>query len=306
MATAIFEVDRLSFGAKALRWAQQFEQFCYLQSNDYTDDYSSIEALLAVSASDEFKATNNKVFHDLEQFRAKYPNQWVLGFFSYDLKNELENLSTTFSNPLDFPSAYFFLPTSVIQFIGTTVEIEASAPEQIYQSILNLDLDKASDESKMPYVQVKNRMSKDEYFNTFEKMMSHIKRGDIYEVNLCQEFYAENTIIDPILTYERLNEVSPTPFSAFFKIKDKYIICASPERFLAKRGRTLISQPIKGTAPRGKSMLEDEEIKTGLKNNPKEIAENIMIVDLVRNDMTQSAEAATVTAEKILEVQSFK
>ncbi len=306
MATAIFEVDRLSFGAKALRWAQQFEQFCYLQSNDYTDDYSSIEALLAVSASDEFKATNNKVFHDLEQFRAKYPNQWVLGFFSYDLKNELENLSTTFSNPLDFPSAYFFVPTTVIKFIGTTVEIEASAPEQIYQSILNLDLDKASDESKMPYVQVKNRMSKDEYFNTFEKMMSHIKRGDIYEVNLCQEFYAENTIIDPILTYERLNEVSPTPFSAFFKIKDKYIICASPERFLAKRGRTLISQPIKGTAPRGKSMLEDEEIKTGLKNNPKEIAENIMIVDLVRNDMTQSAEAATVTAEKILEVQSFK
>ncbi len=306
MATAIFEVDRLPFVAKALQWAQQFEQFCHLQSNEYTDEYSSIEALLAVGASDEFKATDHKVFNDLEQFRAKYPNQWVLGFFSYDLKNELENLHTTFPDPLNFPNAYFFVPKTIIRFIGETVEIEATEPAQIHQSILNTVLDTRSDKGKMAQVEVKNRMSKDEYLNTFEKMMLHIKRGDIYEVNLCQEFYAENTVIDPILTYERLNKVSPTPFSTFFKLKDKYIISASPERFLAKRGSTLISQPIKGTAPRGKSLMEDEQIKTELKNNPKEIAENIMIVDLVRNDMTQSAEPATVTAEKLLEVQTFK
>src|SRR5690606_12951633 len=144
------------------------------------------------------------------------------------------------------------------------------------------------------------------YFDAFEHMISHIRRGDIYEVNLCQEFFAENAVINPFDVYQKLNTISPTPFSTFFKLNDKFILSASPERFLAKRENTLISQPIKGTAPRGKSIKEDQENIEQLRNNPKEIAENVMIVDLVRNDMTRSALPGTVAAERKLEVHSFK
>lgn len=306
MAKAIFEVDRFEFDAKALQWAQQFEQVCYLQSNGYTDEYHSIESLLAVDALDEFQATTHQTFQKVEQFRAKYPNKWVLGFFGYDLKNEIEKLHTSFPNHLDFPDAYFFVPKTIIKFLGTSVEIESAHPTQIFQAIETLVLEKKSYSTEAHTIQVKKRMSKEMYFKTFEKMMSHIKRGDIYEVNLCQEFYAENTRLNPIATYKRLNEISPTPFSTFFKLNDKYIISASPERFLAKKEQTLISQPIKGTAPRGKHKEEDEDIKNKLQNNPKEIAENVMIVDLVRNDMTQSAEPGSVVAYKKLEVHTFK
>jgi para-aminobenzoate synthetase component 1 len=149
-------------------------------------------------------------------------------------------------------------------------------------------------------------MSKPEYLEAFSKLKTHIQRGDIYEVNLCQEFYAEGATIDPLLTYRELNRVSPTPFSTFFKIRDRYILSASPERFLAKRGETLVSQPIKGTAPRGRSPEEDSRIIKELRNNPKEIAENVMIVDLVRNDMTRSAKPGTVAAENKLEVKSYQ
>src|SRR6185312_15118093 len=95
--------------------------------------------------------------------------------------------------------------------------------------------------------------------------------------------------IDPLAVFKKLNKISPNPFSAFLKWNNNYILCASPERFLAKRGNKLISQPIKGTAKRGDSAAEDRLIKEQLRNHAKELQENVMIVDLVRNDLTRSA-----------------
>lgn len=306
MAKAIFEISRPAFEAKALEWAQQYNQVCYLQSNGYTDEYSTLDAFLAVEAAEEFCAVDEYAFEQIEQFKTKHPKRWMLGFFSYDLKNEMEELRTSFPNPLDFPNLYFFVPKTTLKFSGSVVEIEGNAPQQIFQSINDFSQQEESLINPPDVIQVKKRMSKEKYLDSFEKMIAHIKRGDIYEVNLCQEFYDENVLINPLATYRALNKISPTPFSSFFKLYDKFILCASPERFLAKRGKTLVSQPIKGTAPRGKTKEEDDRIKTILKNNPKEIAENVMIVDLVRNDMTRSSQAATVQANKKLEIQSFK
>ena len=306
MAKAIFEVDRLRFEAKALQWAQQFEQVCYFQSNGYADIYSSVESLLAVDAQAVFESDGTRTFAKLENFKTKYPKNWMLGFFGYDLKNELEELTTAQADHLGFPDAYFFIPKTTLKFSSSAVEIESSNPKQTFQSINGFSWTEHSSTTQAATILVKKRMSKEQYFDAFEKMMYHIKRGDIYEVNLCQEFYAENAELDPLSTYKRLNTISPTPFSTFFKLKDKFVLSASPERFLAKRGQTLISQPIKGTAPRGKTEDEDELLKAKLRNNPKEIAENVMIVDLVRNDMTQSVEPATVEANRKLEVHTFK
>ena len=101
MAKAIFEVNILDFESKALAWAQQFEQVCFLQSNGYQDEYSAIEAILAVDAKYTFESAYN-TFEDLELFKAKHPNEWMFGFFGYDLKNEIEGLDTSFPNLLQF------------------------------------------------------------------------------------------------------------------------------------------------------------------------------------------------------------
>lgn len=305
MATAIFEVHIADFEHKALAWAQQFEQVCYLQSNGYNDEYSAIEAILAVDEEAVFETTDKGAFAHLENFKTKHPNTWMFGFFGYDLKNEIENLVTSFPDRLGFPDCYFFIPKTLLKFSKSRVEIHAEYPQVIWQAIMDTVLP-TKEITEEPQLKIHSRFSKEEYFTAFGHLRSHIHRGDIYEVNLCQEFYAEQAKINPLAVYQKLNEVSPTPFSNYFKINDKYILSASPERFLAKRDSTMISQPIKGTAPRGQNPQEDAEIIKELRNNPKEIAENVMIVDLVRNDMTRSAEPGTVAAERKLEVHSFK
>src|SRR5690606_12062971 len=303
MATAIFEIAGTDFEAKALQWAQQFADVCYLQSNGYEDEYGALNAAWAADAHDTFRSSTTQTFTQLEDFRAKHAQQWMFGFFSYDLKNEIENLHTDFPDPLEFPNAYFFVPNILLRFTATTVEIDAQDPSTIYESII-------AEKVKAPNPDfngtIRARMSKADYMEAFNKMKEHIQRGDIYEVNLCQEFFAEDAELKPLDTYQLLNEISPTPFSTFFKAGAQYIMSASPERFLAKRGETLISQPIKGTAPRGNTPAEDERIKEELRNNPKEIAENVMIVDLVRNDMTRSAQPGTVAADKKLEIKSYQ
>lgn len=304
MAKAIFEVDVLNFKAKALQWAQQFNEVCLLQSNGYEDEYTSIESILAVEAVSYFQANSNVAFDGLEDFKAKHPNTWMFGFLSYDLKNEIEQLDTSFPNRLGFPEIAFFIPKTTIVFKDHEVEITNEDPKLILDQINQQPVGK--NHQNQAQVRIQNRLSKKAYFEAFYNMLDHIQRGDIYEVNLTQEFFVENAAIDPVSLYNKLNEISPTPFSTFFKLGDKYILSASPERFMAKRGNVLLSQPIKGTAPRGKTKAEDEANIAALRNSPKEIAENVMIVDLVRNDMTRSAMPGTVNATKKLEIHSFK
>src|SRR5690606_12086207 len=112
--------------------------------------------------------------------------------------------------------------------------------------------------------------------------------------------------IKPVEIYHALNRISPTPFSVYFKASGRYVISASPERFLCRRGNKLISQPIKGTSPRNPDQVQDEAHKFMLLNNEKEKAENVMIVDLVRNDLTRSARPGSVQVEELFGVYSFR
>lgn len=304
MAVAIFDVEIPAFKKQALQWAAQFSEVCFFESNGYNDEYNKIEAFLAVESVATFaSSTNSDTFKALEEFKAKHPGSWMLGFFSYDLKDEIEDLTTPFPNRVGFPMSSFFVPATVLRFANGQVEIQGESPELVYEKILSTLLPSSS---PLGPLSLQKRMSKADYMESFALMQQHIQQGDIYEVNLCQEFYAEEVDLDPLSVYEKLSETSPTPFSVFFKLDDRYILSASPERFLAKRGSTLISQPIKGTAPRGRDSAEDARLIAELSSNPKEIAENVMIVDLVRNDLTRSAIPGTVDAQRKLEVHSFK
>jgi len=278
----------LVFKIQALQWASSFDVFCLLDSNNFIDPYAKFDTLIAIGAKDDLTANAGTAFEQLEQFREKYPG-WMTGFFGYDLKNEIENLSSSNADHLNFPDLYFFVPKYIIIIRGNEIEIIADNPQHVFEIIAQQTIEFIDE---LPVLNIQARISKKEYLSTVSKIKEHINRGDIYVTNFCQEFFAENAEIDP--------------FSAFFKWKDNYILCASPERFLAKRGAKLISQPIKGTAKRGENTAEDEHIKQQLRNHAKELQENVMIVDLVRNDLTRSAKKGTVKTEELFGVYSFK
>jgi para-aminobenzoate synthetase component I len=292
--------DLSTFKRKALQWAGGFEVCCCLDSNGYADKYSQFDLLIAAGATDEL-ITNNHGFEALKAFREKYPG-WLTGFLAYDLKNETEQLTSENADSLHFPNLHFFSPQHLIIIRGDKAEIISNDAEQILQGISQQKLAFGD----APALQVKSRFSKEEYINAVTAIKAHIIRGDVYVTNFCQEFYAEGAVIDPLAVFNHLNELSPNPFAAFYKNRQQYVLCASPERFLAKRGDKLISQPIKGTAPRGKTDEEDKQIKHRLQNEPKELQENVMVVDLVRNDLTLSAVPGTVKVEELFGLYSFK
>lgn len=286
---------------KALQWASGFDVCCYLDSNDFSDSYSKFDALIAVGAKAEVTAEPGNAFEQLQQFREQHPG-WMTGFFTYDLKNEIEDLKSENPDNLDFPGLYFFVPEYLLIFRKDKVEIIADDPGKVFKGVEEQVI---GGQTGKPEITIQSRMSKAAYVNAVQKIQEHINRGDIYVTNFCQEFFAENAVIDPLSVFTKLNEVSPNPFSAFFRLKDKYILCATPERFLAKRGSKLISQPIKGTTKRGETVAKDEVLVNELRNHTKELQENVMIVDLVRNDLTHSAKAGTVKTEELFGIYSF-
>ena len=296
--------DPVLFKLKALCWANQFSAACLLDSNNYTTDaYTAFDALIAADAHDELKANTGSAFERLNHFLITHSNTYKLGYFSYDLKNEIECLQSNNSDGLQFPDLYFFVPKNVIKIVGIQVTITAKNPQSVWDSINQSILPGSTAiqfEGKLNH-----RLTYAEYEQALNTLKKHIYRGDIYEANLCQEFFAENAHINPLHAFIELNKASPTPFASFFKNDDHYIISASPERFLRKRANKLISQPIKGTRKRCIDSIADEQAKHQLRNDPKEVSENVMIVDLVRNDMTKNAKKASVQVEELCGIYSF-
>jgi para-aminobenzoate synthetase component 1 len=288
------------FKQKALHWANQFDVCCLLDSHQYKDAYSAYDFIIAADVHTEIKSDSGNAFNKLKEFQMAC-KQWLFGFFSYDLKNETEKLESNHPDHLKFPDLYFFVPKYLIAVKNGKPEILIGE-----DSILN-EIDNFKIESKplLTALKINQAISKNQYISKVEKLKTHIIRGDIYEINFCQEFFAEHATIDPVQTFEALNAISPTPFAGYFKVYGQYILSATPERFLCKRGSKLISQPIKGTARRSNDLAEDEQIKIQLKNDSKEQSENVMIVDLVRHDLTKSAVKGSVKVEELFGIYTF-
>ncbi len=234
---------------------------------------------------------------------------WQFGFVSYDYKNQIEpQLSSNNLDNVQFAEKHFFSPELVFEIAKNEViihyETTIYSSEQVtelFNEITEIELNSNLNQS----IKVTPRLTKAEYLDKVKALQQHIQLGDIYEVNFCQEFYAEQVEINPLSLYLKLNKKSPTPFSCFVKHNDNYLLCASPERFIKKTGDKIISQPIKGTIKRGGSEAEDEALKIQLKNDPKERAENVMIVDLVRNDLSKIAQKGSVNVDELCEIYTF-
>ncbi|MFD1294662.1 anthranilate synthase component I family protein [Lutibacter holmesii] len=303
-----FQPENISeFKSKLLVWAQQFKTAVWLDSNNYQQKHSSFEAVLAVDAASEIKCNYTNAFQQLKTFQTN-TNDYIFGYLSYDLKNAIEDLTSTNFDGLHFPDLYFFQPKKLFLIKKNTVEVQyiSTCKNEIELDLKNISSSKNKPSTSESNIKIKLRIHKDEYFEKINSVLNHIHRGDIYEANFCQEFYSENSTINPVEVYEHLNEISKPPFATFFKLNNNYLLSASPERYLKKEGTTVISQPIKGTEKRASTPQEDLELIAALEKNPKERAENIMIVDLVRNDLSKCAIKGTVKVDELCKVYTFE
>ena len=282
-----------------LNWLRPFSIFCYLDNQQYHIAPHHTDCLVAVGVTSFIEGSDIKLANDFVGEK-----QWVFGHLSYELKDSLHHFPSQKENKIGFPPFYFFSPQIVLEIRQNELIISAQSPNTVFEEINAVSL---SSTSFAPVsIAPQPVLGKDEYIQKIRTLQEHIHRGDCYEINFCQEFLAEETLIDPFACFENLMQVSPNPFSAFYRLQDKYLLCASPERFLARKGATVFSQPIKGTIKRDIESPEgDEALKQQLLNSPKEQSENVMVVDLVRNDLTKICKEATVKVDELFGIYTF-
>lgn len=294
------------FIQKACVWAQQFDTVCILDNNRINNalNLQEIEFALAVGCIDSVKGTGDGDWDEFKFFIDKHSGQTpVFGYLSYDLKNQLENLHSNNKDEIGFAPLFFFAPLHIILIDqhGQLMVMSENGNE-IMREIENT---KVTLSTPNPLV-MQAKVSKEKYIETVNKIKDQIIEGNVYELNYCVEFYAEQSTIDPLQTYFSLQQISPTPFGCFFKHENTFLMSASPERFIRKSLNKLYSQPIKGTVRRSANELEDKAHIEELRNSEKEKAENLMIVDLVRNDLAKSSEVGTVEVDELYGIYSFK
>lgn len=294
------------FKKKALQWAQQFTEIAYYDSNMYPDVYSQFESVLAVDAFTSLKTDATSGFLELEGY-FKNAKDWLFGYLGYDLKNGLENLYSSNHDGLEFPDLFFFQPKRLFFFEKDAVVIHYLnfVADEIEYDLSDINQTFLVDELLKPNLSISAKLNKAEYVNRVNRLKDYIQKGDVYEANFCMEFFSELADINPLQVYNQLNTLSHPPFAAFFRQEKNYTCCASPERYLQKKGSQLVSQPIKGTAKRGQSIQEDEWLVSQLENNPKERSENVMIVDLVRNDLSKTATKGSVEVKELCKIYTF-
>jgi para-aminobenzoate synthetase component I len=295
------------FKNKLLSWAQQFREITFLDSNHYPQQYGSYDCVLACDAFTSIKTDYHNAFEDLKQYQQQ-SKDWLFGYLSYDLKNDTEKLSSANFDGLHFPDLFFFQPKRLFLLKGNDLEIcyLNMCDDELEEDFTEIvEREKGKGES-VSSVSIQQRIPKEMYLEKVDEMLKHIHRGDIYEANFCMEFFAEGIEINPFEIYHKLNVISEPPFAAFFKNNTDFLLCASPERYLRKEGTKIISQPIKGTAKRLFDDELDNQSKMELAQNPKERSENIMIVDLVRNDLSHTATKGSVQVEELCGIYTFK
>ncbi len=286
-----------------LEYLRSHEVFMLLNSNKEKqpgpDKYSSFDWALAAGVVEEIIGGAD-AFKALSRFSNDHKD-WAFGVLSYDLKNSVEQLTSGNYDGVEAPLMHFFIPQQLYickNGIINDPRREGQVEEELFRHAPGAAI------LSTPF-QLKQRVSKEEYIASVNSIKGHIHRGDIYEMNYCIEFYTEEAVIDPFNIYRKLAELSPTPFSCFYRNGDLFLISASPERYLKKEGNMVISQPMKGTARRGMTNEEDLQMKQQLKDSAKEQSENVMIVDLVRNDLSKHAVRAQVKVEELFGVYTF-
>jgi para-aminobenzoate synthetase component 1 len=287
-----------------LHWAAKQPYCVWLDScNTDLDRYGKFEFIMAVATG-----PHPVLYHDLadlEDAMLHEPMAWRFGFFGYELKAEIEpRLHSELESIVDFPAMGMFRADVVVTKERGSKEVvfELGWSQELIQTLANTRPQQAGVSGFYGFT---SNFSEAQYCVAVEQLRNHIREGDVYEINLAQCFSGKAEIQCPVALYEKLIQSSPVPFAGYCKWDHMHLLCASPERFLKLNRHRLITQPIKGTAPRGNSPESDAQMAYHLRNSIKEQAENVMIVDLSRNDLHRSCEVGSVEVPHLFEVQTF-
>lgn len=293
-----------SFKTNLFFWANSWKNFCILNSNGYANDtYSKYEFIGAFGCKVAVKDPDSP-FLDVAKVQETHKD-WLFGFWGYDLKNYTEHLKSNNTDYIASPECFFFIPEIIIFIEGNNIAVHSEFSDNIAQNIITAIQEYDYKEGPIRIDTIHATIDKSNYINTVNSIKSNIQAGDIYEMNFCQEFHANVFELDSSSLYQRLNAISPSPFSSFARFDNIDVVCASPERYIQHNEGVIISQPIKGTIKRGATDSEDAVQRANLYANEKERSENVMIVDLVRNDLSITAEKASVVVSELFGIYEF-
>jgi para-aminobenzoate synthetase component 1 len=294
-----------AFIRKTLFWLDKnVNTFTYLNPNQYSHyPQHAFRHLIAFGSEYCVRVTDTmNVFDVLEQTRATYSTDWLFTFMSYDAKNSVEALQSNKQQAIAFHAATINIPTHVWEITSNEIHVLKGDGTEILNQI-NAFLDTENNKQDTP-INIHHLVSREEYIKQVTSIQTFIQEGNAYEINYCIPFIGIGNL-NPVDTYLKLTAKNPMPFSCCYKFEEEYILSASPERFIKKEDSIIYSQPIKGTSKRGATYAEDEAFKKKLSLSEKEKAENTMIVDLVRNDLSRTAVPGSVKVPELSGVYSF-
>ena len=268
--------------------------------------YFPNQRLLFLGCKDFFKSEKSSL-EEIQLFIDKHQGKYIFTALGYDLKNQIENITSNHIDVFQFHDLLLFVPEQVIKIEGEDIVVLEGKKEisEFGRTVINKIIKSSAIDfpsaSLIPFIE------KPTYIQRVKEVQSEIQYGNCYELNFCQQYVAKN--VEPFDTFgvfQHLYQKTKSPFSVYFKFQEWEVLCLSPERFLQRIGNKLISQPIKGTIRRGVNELEDLQLQNQLKTDIKERSENIMIVDLVRNDLSKIATKGSVHVDELCAIYQFE
>ena len=299
--------DQENFIKKMISFSKELSYSCILHSN-YSENnvpkkYYQFDLICAFDSVENISVSKDSL-NQLDKFHNQ-TKDWMFGYISYELRDELFKTKSKKADIFGRNNLTFFRPRHVFLIKNKKLVIESIEDEEsvsiFFEKISNYNYCNED----LPKINFLARETKKTYLSKISKIKSHIQRGDIYEMNYCQEFYKENISLSTQNLFIKLNKLTKSPFATFLNIENFTIIGTSPERYMLKQENNIISQPIKGTSKRVSDKNEDNELKKNLSKSAKDISENIMIVDLVRNDLSVTAKEGSVKVDKLCGVYTF-
>lgn len=287
------------------------ENYLALLFSASRNNYTGKRSFLAIKPNDILEANS---FDDLSkkistQKKAdEILDRWF-GYLSYDLKNDLEFLRQDSPTYVETPLIWLIKYNVILEFLHESNELFLHLREEEDLSfVMNKLNNYINDNEKLEIeiINIESNFTDQEYFEAFNIIQEHLKSGDIYQANLTRKFFGEIKCSNYIKFFANLMKISPTPYGSFLKFNNLKIISSSPEQFLNITKEGLISsRPIKGTARRAIKEEDDVKVKNALEKCPKNLSENLMIVDLMRNDLAKSCVTGSINVEELFQVNSF-
>ncbi|OCL25369.1 aminodeoxychorismate synthase, component I [Orenia metallireducens] len=310
----IFKDEEYSFILDSAMGKKKLGRYSFISANPFK----------VLKFKDSSKNPLEELREELNKYKVENETQLpfvggAVGYLSYDLVHYIEDISRNAIDDIAIPELYMGLYDWVIvvdhlesKTYLATPELDLAKEAETIKKITEIIEENqrefnytiVSEVGKYQPIRVKSNFKKADYLETIEKVRRYIKSGDVYQANLTQRFEG-NVAVSSYELYRDLRRNSPAPFGAFLNFGDVDILSNSPERFIHLRDRIVETRPIKGTRPRGKTLQEDEVLKSELLNSEKDRAELLMIVDLERNDLGKVCTVGTVKVPELFELEEY-